>query len=221
MQIKSIIWYLRKSWKLWGNLSNQYGWKKSVLENKPVDKYGKPIPWYTYSAIEFLRTLDFTNKTVFEFGCGNSSIFWASNGCEVYSVENDPAWANIVKAYNIPGLIIFEESDREQYANTPTKIDKKFDVIIIDGRFRHTCVAATLKAIKSEGLIIFDNADWYPDACSDLRKAGWLQVDFSGPGPINGYNWTTAIFFQSAISTPRKSNVRPLGGLPINNSRTQ
>ena len=48
-------------------------------------------------------------------------------------------------------------------------------------------------------MLIFDNSDWYPKTISKLddRLKHWVQVDFSGFGPINGYTWTTSIFINS------------------------
>src|SRR5688572_10403591 len=50
---------------------------------------GQPIPWYTYPAIEFIRQLDFSQSTVFEYGSGNSTMFWAASAARVISVEED------------------------------------------------------------------------------------------------------------------------------------
>ena len=49
---------------------------KSVVAQRPVDADGRPLPWYTYPAIEYLEQLDFRDRTVFEFGSGASTLFW-------------------------------------------------------------------------------------------------------------------------------------------------
>ena len=53
---------------------NDYGYFESIKVKLPVDKIGGPLPWYTYPAIEYIKQLDLTNKVVFEWGCGNSSV---------------------------------------------------------------------------------------------------------------------------------------------------
>ena len=52
-----------------------YGFFKSVLRRASIDRRGLPIPWYTYPAIDFLVQIDFSDKTVFEYGCGNSTLW--------------------------------------------------------------------------------------------------------------------------------------------------
>ena len=36
----------------------------SSIKNKSVNKYNKPIPWYTYSCINFIEKIDFSNKNI-------------------------------------------------------------------------------------------------------------------------------------------------------------
>lgn len=57
-------------------LAFEYGQFKTIKNWECVDKDGNPIPWYTYPAIEFLNSLDFSSKNVFEYGTGNSTLWW-------------------------------------------------------------------------------------------------------------------------------------------------
>ena len=49
----------------------------SSIQSKAVDKKNNPIPWYTYSCIDFLQTFNYENKKILEFGSGQSSIWWS------------------------------------------------------------------------------------------------------------------------------------------------
>lgn len=51
--------------------------ERTIDEKVCVDRDGNPLPWYTYPAIEYLSQFDYGEKTIFEFGCGYSSLFWA------------------------------------------------------------------------------------------------------------------------------------------------
>lgn len=210
--MKKTVRYFRKAWETWQIVAMQLGWRKSFESGRPVDALGMPIPWHTYPAIEFLNTLNYAGRRVFEYGCGNSSIFWASRVNEIFAVENDPNWAAAMRNLDVPGLTIIQAQVREEYVNSPKNLGGRFDVVIIDGRWRRACANIACDVVKDGGMIIFDNADWYPDACSDLRSRGWFQVDFSGLGPINPYAWTTAIFFKFDMPFERLENVRPTGG---------
>ena len=67
---------------------NDFGIKRTIDEKVCVDRDNNPIPWYTYPAIEYISQFDYTDKTVFEFGCGYSSMFWAKRAKKVISIIN-------------------------------------------------------------------------------------------------------------------------------------
>lgn len=64
-------------------LASQYGQWRSARERMAVDTLGTAIPWYTYPAIEYLKSFDFKECDVFEFGSGNSSLYWSSRARSV------------------------------------------------------------------------------------------------------------------------------------------
>jgi len=66
------------------------GWFHS-LNGSPCDASG-PIPWYTYPAISFLTRIIRPEFKVFEYGCGNSTLWWAQMVNHVYSVEHNRGW---------------------------------------------------------------------------------------------------------------------------------
>lgn len=51
------------------------GWLKSVELGMPVDENGSPVPWATYSYIEFIKTFLKPHMHLFEYESGNSTIF--------------------------------------------------------------------------------------------------------------------------------------------------
>ena len=213
-RLRAWLRYVLKARETWRVLAHDFGWRRSFEERRSVDAHGEPIPWYSYPAIEFLRTLDLNGKRVFEFGSGNSSVFWARKADSVLAVENDGAWAAIVQSFAVPNLRVIEETDRDRYVSTPEREGGGFDVVVVDGRYRRRCAAAAARVVKAGGFIVFDNADWYPDACSDLRAQGWVQIDFSGFGPVNSYCWTTAVFLRAELRIPRAGASHPIGGIP-------
>jgi len=74
-----------------------YGWLRSLRSGKPVDAEGNPLPWITYPCIDFLKQFDYSNKSVFEWGSGQSTLFWSARAKRVVSVEADPVWVERVK----------------------------------------------------------------------------------------------------------------------------
>lgn len=214
MSFRKKIRYALKAREAWKIFVDAFGWKHSFDAGRPLDCEGRPIPWYTYPAIEFIRGLRLNDCRVFEYGSGNSSIFWAQRVSHIYAVENDSAWADEVRSKKIKNLNVVTSNNREDYVNTPLSIGGMFDIVVVDGRYRNDCAGIAVDVVRDDGMIIFDNADWYPDACELIRSRDWSQIDFSGLGPINSYAWTTAVFIKSRNKFSRDSGFKPLGGNP-------
>jgi hypothetical protein len=211
MNFRTKIRYLLKAREAWKIIADLLGWKQSFQKGRPIDGNGKAIPWYTYPAIEFIRGLRLNECRVFEYGSGNSSVFWAQRVNQIFAVENDPTWADEVRSQNIKNLHVITSTDRDDYVKTPFSLGGNFDIVIIDGRYRKDCVYTAIDVVGDDGMIIFDNADWYPEACKLIRLKGWYQIDFSGLGPINPYAWTTAVFIKSSNKFGRDSSFKPSG----------
>jgi hypothetical protein len=183
---------------------------------KPVDKDGQPIPWYTYPAIEYLEQFDLSGLEVFEWGCGNSSLFYANRVKKVTSVEHDTEWFNQMS----PGRKANQELALVPLKDYPAAIrqyGRKFDIIVIDGQRRFDCTRQALEFLQPGGMIILDNSDWFYLSAALLReKMGLIEVDFHGFGPINPYTWTTSVFLSRDLRLPLKKDkqpLNPLGGL--------
>lgn len=182
----------------------------------PVDRCKHPLPWYTYPAIEFLQQYDFSTSDVWEFGSGNGSKFWAVRARTVTSLESDPQWYKRGIQELSSNQILLLRPEEEKYVNAIHELNKMYDVIVIDGKYRYNCAVEALKRIKNGGMIILDNSDWFPNTAKLFRQAGFIQIDFIGPGPVNSYAWCTSIFFRGEFKFRRRSEssgTKVLGGI--------
>jgi hypothetical protein len=186
----------------------EYGHHQSVLLGKPVDAELNPVPWYTYPAIEYLKQFDFSDKNIFEYGSGNSSLFWASLAKSVTSVEKDASWFEVISKSKPSNLNISLKEKQSEYVNFIENGNILYDLIVIDGVYRYDCAEVAVKHLSDDGFIIVDNSERYPKLCLDIRNNNLIQVDFFGFGPINYYTWTTSLFFQ------RGCTLKPLNKLP-------
>ena len=178
-----------------------------------VDASGNPIPWYTYPAIEYLNQLDLTDKHVFEYGSGHSTIFWSSRCKSLTSVEHDEHWYHQIRG-RLPESVSYHlKQEIPDYVDLINSLDQKFDIIIIDGAHRLDCAIAALPNLKSSGFIILDNSDWMTGASRELREAGLIEVDMSGFGPINNYTWTTSFYFSRQVELKPAHAVQPHAGI--------
>ncbi|MAW96212.1 MAG: FkbM family methyltransferase [Leeuwenhoekiella sp.] len=178
------------------------GWAYSRYLMSPVDGEKNPLPWLTYSSIYFLET-KIKNKhfNVLEYGSGNSTIWFSRYAQSLVSIEHDKVWysklLDILKAkkninYHLCSL------DSGEYINKVLQYDNQFDIILLDGRDRVNCAKNCLKALKEEGVIIWDNSDRqkYSDGFLFLEGKGFRRIDFNGLGPIGHKEWMTTIFYR-------------------------
>lgn len=189
-----------------------FGHKMSYINKMPKDAKGIAFPWLTYPAIEFLRSLDLSNKTVFEYGSGIGSVYWASKAKKLTAVESDNDWFKKVKDFgNRRTTFIFGKSKNE-YVSAIKGENIKYDIVIVDGVYRKSCANIAAKYLKKDGFIILDNSEWYPETCQQLRKLGFKQIDFCGFGPVVYFTWKTSIFLKSVNGLKYKTkNYQPVG----------
>jgi Methyltransferase domain len=88
------------------------GWFES-LDGIPRNKDGL-VPWITYPAFRQLQRMVKPEARVFEYGCGGSSLWWASRVAEVISVEHNADWAARVAQTAPANLTIVTRSMGEE-----------------------------------------------------------------------------------------------------------
>jgi hypothetical protein len=192
------------------NLVDEYGYLNTVSEQKSIDSSHQPIPWFTYPAIEYLSQLDLREKRIFEWGSGNSSAFFAKRCKQIISVESDEEWYNYGTRNLLPNQQIFLRNELN-FSEAIEEFSSKFDLIIVDSLRRYECALKAIQFLESGGLIILDNSDWYPNTSSLLRKSGNLiEIDMHGFGPINGYSWTTSLYFHRDFQFISKGDRQPI-----------
>jgi hypothetical protein len=181
-------------------ISIQKGHLKSYIQYQSVDRNNNPLPWYTYSSIDYLSTLDFSDSQIFEFGSGNSSFWWAKRAKEVTSVEDNYDWFNFVYSKILANQKLIFAKSKEEYLNCLKSIPNKFDVIIVDGNHRLECCEIAINRIENNGIIILDNTDVEKDSVEFLKNANYSQILFTGFAPIIDQISETSLFIKIPIS---------------------
>lgn len=111
-------------------------------------------PWYTSPFLKKLSDWDLSNWYVFEYGAGDSTIWWKKKSRKVISVDNNEIWSQKTESYY--------SNDKETYINFPKQFinESLFDCIIIDGEpvsWRDDCIIPALDCLKNGGILIIDN----------------------------------------------------------------
>lgn len=176
------------------------GWFRSLAEGAPVDAAGRPIPWLTYPAIDFLTRHVRPDMSVFEYGCGHSTLWWASRVREVVACEHDRDWIERIRA-RAPSHVTLRHVPLEYggaYARTVAEYPGRFDIVVIDGRDRVNCAAHAVTGLKRDGVIVWDNTgrDEYRPGFESLGRAGFRRVEFVGMLPTLNEKLETSVFYR-------------------------
>jgi hypothetical protein len=75
--------------------------------------------------------------------------------------------------------------------------DESFDVILIDGRSRPSCIKHAICKLKVGGAIILDNADRERYNLAKRKYlSGFKSIRFVGIGPYSPMAWETAVYLR-------------------------
>lgn len=183
------------------------------------------IPWMAFGAIRFLEKKLRPEMRLFEFGSGGSTFFWTSRVGSVVSVEHDRHWYAMVqqqlpgtgvefllvepepdagfaqKTYRNPDDYIshdqhYDGLNFERYAKTIDRYARDyFDVIVVDGRARPSCIRHAIPHLRPGGLLVIDDTyrDFYLTPFS-WDKRQWTAKRFLGPVPFDRPFFETTIF---------------------------
>jgi Methyltransferase domain len=170
----------------------QRGWFASVAARAPVDREGHPLPLLSYPTIDWLDGVLQPEDRVFEYGMGGSTVWFAGRVAHVTSVDHNPEW---VRSLRLPGNVtarvaltradLLTADANDPYVCAIDEGDKRYDVVLIDGMARLSCVPAAHRALTPTGLIIFDNSEkpTYAPARQQLAEWGYSRIDFCGTRP--------------------------------------
>jgi methyltransferase family protein len=209
--------------------SKRTGHFRSSLKARSVDRDGKPIPWYTYPAVDFLAGKDYSGKRVLEFGAGHSTLWWMERAAEVVGIEGSEQWLRHLQSLVSKNVILhLMRSPKEDLA--PLLKGRQFDIIVIDGvdgtgcdRGQAARIIIDMNLLAPGGAIVFDDSEgsfevpgneWQKSAqnVNYFREHGFSRVDFFGYAPGQLQWRCTSIFFKHPCflfdgkEVPRKSD---------------
>jgi predicted O-methyltransferase YrrM len=144
------------------------------------------VPWLAFQAVAFLESLLRREDRGLEYGSGRSTRWFAARTRTLTSVEHAPEWRRRVsRSLRLAGcrnvrLLLVPADERK--ADDPNKAAyvtargqtrrARYDYIIVDGLYRDICALSAARVLRSGGLLILDNAEWY------------LPADTHSPGSV-------------------------------------
>ncbi len=181
------------------------GWINSELSGLPVDMNNSPIPWCTYSYLDFIAPFLTKNKTMFEFGAGYSTLFYAPKVKSVVSIDHENNWITTLKKRVLKNVTLSHYNLDSGYETSISSYDQLFDFIIIDGRKRVDCIRNSFNRIAPGGVIVLDDSEreYYQEGIKFLEEKKFKKIDFWGIAPGYIHNKCTTVFckdFNSFLS---------------------
>lgn len=177
------------------------GWFDAYQTQSAIDEYGDPIPWVTYSFIDFIGDRLNKKHDVFEFGSGNSTQFYAERARSVISVEHDRDWFERSSKLDFRNVEVIhcELQPGGEYSQSAKRTGGQFHVIIVDGRDRVNCCKAALEALTDDGVIVLDDSERtkYEPAVRFFEAHGFKHLPFTGMAPGVIISKCTSVFYRS------------------------
>jgi hypothetical protein len=170
------------------------GHGKSSFLMRAVDSKGGPIPWYTYPAIDFLGQRRYHDKTILEFGGGQSTLWWAARAKSVLSIEEDPHWFTKIQVQvpnNAEVRCILDPASIKAFLKSR---NRKFDIIVVDGGARRELTRLSFDYLLPGGALILDNSDGY-GFYDEIKDRLCSRIDFFGFAPGVLLRHCTSIVF--------------------------
>lgn len=179
----------------------EIGWINSSNRQMPLDEHNNPLPWVTYPFIDFIEERLTNNLEVFEFGSGNSTLWYAGKVRFVTSVEHDDSWYKKIKS-TMPNNVALHYQKLEyakEYAAFAASQHKHFHIIIVDGRDRVNCIMNAVNSLTEDGVIVLDDSERapYQEGIDFLIMKGFKKIDFWGISPGFFYKKCTTVFYRS------------------------
>lgn len=159
------------------------GWFNSFDSKSAIDATGKPIPWLTYPFIDFISSRLNSDFEIFEFGSGNSSLWFLERVGKVTACEHQESWyLKMQKQSSDKFQILLRKEEDGNYAKSINENENKYDLILIDGIDRVQCALHATANIKLTGVIVWDDSVRmeYNEGFNALTSMGFKRLDFLG-----------------------------------------
>jgi hypothetical protein len=164
------------------------------------EKRNPDKPWLTPGAVDYLGAHLTSDMNALEFGSGRSTVWFAAKVGHLLSVEHNAQWfaridgelthRNCVNVdYRFVPLDHPEsEPERPHYNPLPKYVavatiqpDESLDLVVVDGHYRSSCIAAVLTKLKPGGLLLVDDANMWPQNAPPVPRE-WPEASRTSNG---------------------------------------
>jgi hypothetical protein len=163
----------------------------ALLRNERLPKIlDAPYPRFAIAAVEYVAPRVRPGFRILEWGAGSSTLWFASKGASVLSIEHDPLWQRLTGLrLPDPSVVLQRELGPEYWR--PVESIQEFDLIVIDGRRRHECAGFVLEQVHARrhraGMtLLFDDSQRtrYGECLEALAGAADWMWTYSGTSGV-------------------------------------
>lgn len=177
------------------------GWFNAFKTQTAIDLDNNPLPWVTYSFIDFISArLSKTMKT-FEYGSGFSTLYYSKKTQSVTTVEHNKVWYEKMVKHHLTNvqIIYCAEDEKGNYSSSIEQIKNEYDLIIVDAIDRVNCIKKSLKALSKSGVVILDDSEReeYTEAFDVMASNNFKHLDFTGISPGCFIRKVTTVFYRT------------------------
>lgn len=125
------------------------------------------VPWLTSDAVRLLNELLKKDDVGVEFGSGRSTLWFAKHLGHLTSIESDGMWfekvSSLIQSADLSSVVDYRKCENEaEYARQATLFsNNSIDFCLVDGMVRDQCALSILPKIKSSGILVIDNINWF------------------------------------------------------------
>jgi hypothetical protein len=173
-------------------------WNRAYICNRlseiAYQRMKPDLPWLTRDATSALGSLLNHTDVGLEFGSGRSTVWFARRLALLTSVEHSPLWHAKVSQmiqdqkitnidYRLRTAVGFEDPvSSDNYLDVLAEFaDASLDFVLVDGVQRAHCAKAAIPKVRSGGLLVVDNANWFLPSDSDSPSSRTIAQGPRGP----------------------------------------
>ncbi|VUD52254.1 hypothetical protein TDB9533_01593 [Thalassocella blandensis] len=176
------------------------GWMDSLHKGKPMDHAGNLIPWLNFGFVNFLNDRLQKDLTLFEFGSGFSTHYYAARVLQVTSVEHEKCWYDHVNK-DMPAnvTLLYRALDKNgDYCQSIHHVKQSYDLVMVDGRDRVNCLKQSVNALTPRGVVLLDDSqrDKYQEGITFMQQQGFRILHFEGMKPKGTGMSRTTVFYR-------------------------
>ncbi|KZR67594.1 hypothetical protein PMIT1303_00504 [Prochlorococcus sp. MIT 1303] len=163
------------------------------------------IPLLTNTFINWFETQHWKDKSLLELGSGSSTLFFAKYFKEVCSLETNQDWFTRLSEV-LPLNVEYKKVDIIMDGLNSADINS-YDAILLDCGENRANIAKVLAERSYDGIIFFDNSEWYRHSIKILNSSGFFEIPFFGVKPVE--NWvscTSVLAKESNLNEITNSN---------------